>query len=137
VRCFKCDKLGHSHNVCPEKKKIQADLAEIKEEKEEVKEYHAFYLALASELNSNKNTWIIDSGASRHITGFKDKFESFSECTAEEVTIGDNSTHPIKGIGACSIQLTSGITLQLDNVLSVLGIKRNLVSVSGLSDQGY
>ena len=119
---------------------IQAALAEIKEEKQEVdeaNEYNAFYLALSSELNSNKNTWIIDSGASRHITGFKDKFENLSECTIEEVTIGDNSTHPIKGIGTCSIQLNSRITLQLENVLYVPRIKRNLVSILGLSDQGY
>ena len=61
VRRFKCDKIGHSH------KRIQVALAAIKEERKEVEENHAFYLALFSELNSNKNTWIIDSGASRHI----------------------------------------------------------------------
>lgn len=70
-------------------------------------------------------------------TSFRDKFESFSEQNLEEVTIGDNSTRPIKGIGSCSIYLNSGITLQLNNVLYVPGIKRNLVSISGLSDQGY
>ena len=115
VRCFKCDKIGHSHNFCPEKKKIQAALAGIKGEEveKEERENYAFYLALSSELNSNHNTWIIDSGASRHITGLKDKFETFSEQASKEVTIGDNSTYPIKGIGSCSIQLISGITLQL------------------------
>lgn len=137
MRCFKCDKIGHSHNICPGRKRIQVALAEIKKEKEEVEENHAFYLALSSELNSNKNAWIINSGASRHITGFRDKFESFSEYTSKEVTIGDNSTHPIKGIGSCFIHLNSSITLQLNNVLYVPGIKRNLVSISGLFDQGY
>ena len=136
MRCFKCNKIGHSHNVCPEHKRIQAALAGIKEE-EEVEENHAFYLALSSELNSNKNTWIIDSGASRHITSFKDKFENFSKCNSKELTIGDNSTHLIKGIGSCSIHLNFGITLQLNNVLYVPKIKRNLVSISGLSNQGY
>ena len=56
MRCFKCDKIGHSHNVFPEHKRSQAALAEIKKEKEEVEENHAFYLALSSEINSNKNT---------------------------------------------------------------------------------
>ena len=32
VRCFKCDKIGHSYYVCPEKQKIQAALAEVKDE---------------------------------------------------------------------------------------------------------
>ena len=50
---FKYEKIGHSHNVFPERNRIQAALAEIIEEKEEVEENHAFYLALSSELNSN------------------------------------------------------------------------------------
>lgn len=53
------------------------------------------------------------------------------------MTIGDNSAHRVKGIGSCSIQLNSGFTLQLKNALFVPGIKRNLVSISGLADQGY
>ena len=139
VRCFKCDKLGHSYYACPEKQKIQAALAEVKIENNEKtdKENYAFIVALSSELNSNHSTWILDSGASRHISGFKDKFDTLSNHEAEEVTIGDNSSYPIKGIGTCSIQLNSDITLQLKNVLYVPGIKRNLVSISGLADQGY
>ena len=138
VRCFKCDKNDHPHKFCPKKKRIQAALAEIKEEGEEKeeRENYVFYLALSSELNSNHNTWIIDSGASCDTTGFKDKFETFTDQASEEVTIGDNSTHPIKGIGSCLIQLNSGI-IQLKNVLYVLGIKRNLVSISGLVNQGF
>ena len=125
--------------MCPEKQKIQAALAKVKEENNEKieKENYAFIVALSSELSSNHNTWIIDSGASRHIIGFKDKFETFSNYESEKVTIGDNSSHPIKGIGTCSIQLNSEITLQLKNVLYVPGIKRNLVSIFGLVDQGY
>ena len=52
----------------------------------EEKENYAFYLALSSELNSNKNTWIIDSGESQHIIGFRDKFDSILEYSLEEIT---------------------------------------------------
>ena len=38
LRCFKCDKIGHSHNFCPEKKRIQAALAKIKGEEVEKEE---------------------------------------------------------------------------------------------------
>ena len=41
-----------------------------------------------------------------------------------------------KKLQSCSIHLNSEITLQLKNVLYVLGIKRKLVSISGLADQG-
>lgn len=96
-----------------------------------------FYLALSSELNTSNNTWIIDRGASRHMIGFRNQFETFREYCTEEVTIGDNSTYPVKGIGTCSLQIKIGETLQLKDVLFVPGIKRNLISISGLVDQGY
>ena len=38
VSGFKCDKIGHSHNFCPEKKRIQAALVEIKGEEVEKEE---------------------------------------------------------------------------------------------------
>lgn len=84
-----------------------------------------------------KNSLIMDNGASHHIKWFRDKFESFEGYSSEEVTIGDNSTHPVKGNGSCSIQLNLGITPQLKNILFGPSIKRNLVSIFGLSDQGY
>ena len=43
----------------------------------------------------------------------------------------------MKGIGTCSIQLKTRVTLQLTNVLFVPSIKRNLVSISALADKGY
>lgn len=43
----------------------------------------------------------------------------------------------MKGIETCSIQLKTGVTLQLKDVLFVLGIKRNLVTISDLADQEY
>lgn len=55
----------------------------------------------------------------------------------EEVTIGDDSAHPVKGVGTCTIKLKSGISIQLTGVLFVPGIKRNLVSISTLEDNGY
>ena len=41
----------------------------------------------------------------------------------EEVTIGDDSAHPVKGVGTCNIKLELGITIQLHDVLFVSGIK--------------
>jgi hypothetical protein len=131
VQCYRCDKYGHTHRECPTRNKGQANIAETK------KDNSLFFLALSSELNTNKNTWIIDSGASRHIIGFRNQFEDLEGHSSEEVTIGDNSTYPVKGIGTCSIKLGSGVTLHLKDVLFVPGIKRNLISISGLADQGY
>lgn len=96
----------------------------------------ALYSALSTQ-TSNRYSWVIDSGASRHITGFKENLDSFIETCREEVTIGDDTSYPIMGIGNCLIQLKSGITLQLSDVLYVPSIKQNLVSISALEDKGY
>lgn len=101
-------------------------MAEVKEVEDKNEKYSLFYLALSSEININKNTWIVDSGASKHITGFRDKFETLEEYSTEEVTIGDNSTYPVKGIGTCSILLCTGVNLHLEDVLFVPGIKEIL-----------
>lgn len=129
---YKCEKLGHTFRNCPKRENILASLAETKKD-----EIFLFYSALSSEMKSNKNVWIIDSGASHHITRFEDKFETFGNYLTEGVTIGDNSTYLVKGSGTCSIQLRTGVTLKLKDVLFVPSIKRNLVSIYGLGDEGY
>ena len=67
IQCYICDKFGHTHRYYPKRKKDQASIAKVNLEK-----HSLFFLALSSELNSNKNTWIIDRKSSQHIISFKD-----------------------------------------------------------------
>lgn len=53
------------------------------------------------------------------------------------VVLGDDAKYSMKGIGATSFQLESGVHLHLSNVLFVPGMTRNLVSISALEDKGY
>lgn len=80
---------------------------------------------------------MIDSGSSRHITGFREHLDTMLEEINEEVTIGDDFAHPVKGVGTCTIKLESSITIRLKDVLFALDIKTNLVSISILEDNGY
>lgn len=57
--------------------------------------------------------------------------------TNEEVTIGDDSTHFVKRIGTCTIKFKLGKLIHLSRDLYVLSIKRNLISISTLEDDGY
>ena len=93
------------------------------------------YLALSNEVSSK--AWVIDSGSSQHIIGYKEALDSISEKVNGEVTIGDNSAHSVKGIGNCTLKLKSGSSLLLKGVLYVPGIKRNLISVTTLEDDGH
>ena len=90
------------------------------------------YFALSNEVFSK--AWAIDSGSSRHITGYKEALDSISEEVDGEVTISDNSTHFVKGIGNCTLKLKSDSSLHLKGVLYVPGIKRNIILVTTLED---
>jgi hypothetical protein len=81
--------------------------------------------------------WIIDIGASRHITGDHDNLTSVREKRiSRKVELGYNHSYAVKGIGKVFIELESGNNVHLNNVLYVPGLKKNLVSISCLEDKG-
>jgi hypothetical protein len=53
------------------------------------------------------------------------------------VVLGDNVRYNVKGVGTSTFQLDCDIPLQLSEVLYVPRMKRNLVSISSLEDNGY
>jgi hypothetical protein len=56
---------------------------------------------------------------------------------AELVELGDDKCYKIEGVGSISFRLESGARLHFDEVLYVLGPKKNLLSVATLEDKGY
>eukprot|EP00253_Pinus_taeda_P026306 PITA_26306 len=82
--------------------------------------------------------WLIDSGASRHFTGYKEVLSNLVEKkTNLEIILGDNATYPMKGIGIVTLHLNQGQTIHLQEVLYVPDLKKNLVSISTMEDKGF
>ena len=83
-------------------------------------------------------TWLIDSGATKHMTGYK---ESLSDLVMKEsphkVRFGDDNLCSIKGKGSTSYNLILVKCLKMEDVLCVPGLKRNLLSISGLEEKGF
>jgi hypothetical protein len=106
---------------------------------EDIKEESFLFIsALSSMVPTDNDTWLIDSGASRHMTGFRDHLTNLVEKeTNIHVVLGDNSRYNVKGVGTSTFQLYSDIPLQLSEVLYVPGMNRNLVSISSFEDKGY
>src|SRR5437588_11383652 len=78
--------------------------------------------------------WIVDSGASKYITGNKSEFDTYHPCKHKEpetVVTTDGTSQPIVGTG--SISCTP--TLTLSSVLHVPSFPVNLMSVSCIIDQ--
>ncbi|KAG7582883.1 Retrotransposon Copia-like N-terminal [Arabidopsis suecica] len=83
--------------------------------------------------NSSKvlsvNTWIIDSGATHHVSFDKNLFESLSDGLNNAVTLPTGMNVRIAGIG--TIKLNAHITLH--NVLYIPEFRINLLSISQLT----
>ena len=86
-------------------------------------------LALSS-VAASSAPWIIDSGASDHMTGSRHLFTSFTPCSSgRTVEIANGSLTAVTGTGC--IPLNSHITLS--NVLYVPQLSCNLLSISKLT----
>ena len=84
------------------------------------------------------DVWLIDSGASRHITGFKEALSDMVEKdTNLEIILGYNATYPMKGTGTVTLHLSQGQVLRLQDVLYVPDLKKKLVSISAMEDKGF
>ncbi|EXB70633.1 hypothetical protein L484_023818 [Morus notabilis] len=90
------------------------------------------YLSALSVDSENKDTWIVDSGASDHMTGDITMFHHYRPCQDNlTIKIADGSLAKVAGTG--SIILSE--TLELKTILHVPNLYCNLLSVSKLSQE--
>ena len=79
---------------------------------------------------------MIDSGASRHLTGYKEALSDLIEKdTNLEIILGDNATYPVKGTGTVTLHLSQGQVLHLQDVLYRPDLKKNLLSILVMEDK--
>jgi hypothetical protein len=83
------------------------------------------------------DTWYIDSGASRHMTAVREHLTDLTQCGDVEVVLGDDREVKVAGCGTVSFRRESLPPMILTEVLYVLGLKENLVSVSTIEEKGY
>ena len=93
--------------------------------------------ALSRSITNIANSWLVDSGASKHMTGNRGALTSYRKKFTTQVELGDDSAYKIEGLGSTTLQLDSGTVLHIDDVLYVPGLKKNLIFVDGLEDKGY
>ena len=54
-----------------------------------------------------------------------------------DIELGDDGKYLTRGVSTISFERDSGSSFHLRDVLYVLGLKKNLVSVATLEDKGY
>jgi hypothetical protein len=135
-QCYHCDKMGHIAKNFParreeyKKRNIRHHAHTVEDEepptkmiKEQIEDY-VLISALSGSVSPGEDTWIIDSVASKHMTG-------------QKVTLGDDYQYPIKGVGESNYKLDSGTPMKMKDVLYVLGLTKNLLSISALDKKGF
>jgi hypothetical protein len=105
--------------------------------REQIKE-HVLISALSGSVTPGENTWLIDSSASKHMTGQRDILSYISENKFfQKVTLGDDYQYPIKGVGESNYKLNSGNSMKMKDVLYVPGLTKNLLSISTLEKKDF
>ena len=85
--------------------------------------------ALLSTNDALSQSWIVDSGASFHVTPTKECFSTLNAGMYGKVYLGNNHACSIEGIGTMHLALENGRELVLHDVRYVPGIKKSLLSV--------
>ena len=92
------------------------------------------YLSSTS-TQSERDFWLIDSGASFHMTPHKEWFSEYEKYNGN-VFLGDDSPKKIMGRGRVKLLLNDGRIRTLPGVLHIPGLARNLIYVSKMADAG-
>jgi hypothetical protein len=143
-KCFICDKPGHRAKDCRKrndqgnKKTFQANISEVGTLSKDVSDINLS--AIVSEVNLVGDTkeWWVDTGATRHVCSDKNMFSKYNSVEhGEQLFMGNSSTARVEGKGKVILKMTSGKELTLNDVLHVPDIRKNLVSGSLLSKNGF
>ena len=118
--------MGHKVNNCPVRKqdykrehKIKhAHIVEDEEPPMKMIKDHVLISALSGSVSPGEDTWLIDSGASKHMTGKKNTLSCISEKNfSQKVTLGDDYQYLIKGIGESNHKVDSENSITMKDVL--------------------
>lgn len=136
--CYSCGSKGHIRKNCPKQSEKTGTRDEANStEQDGGTTKQAFFGSSGAAVN---DFWVIDSGASDHMTRRCDWFSSFEEFEKPlTVRVGNGEEIPVYGRGNIEIEtLVNGqwISGMIGNVLYVPCLKRNLFSVKVAAKKG-
>ena len=113
--------------------KSQNDLAAVAEgEDERVSEGELFSI---SETTMTRE-WILDSGCTFHMCPNQESFFDYKEINGGKVLMGNDVSCRVYGIGKVAVKQFNGEVKVLTNVRHIPELRRNLISLGSLEDEG-
>jgi hypothetical protein len=95
------------------------------------------YPSFDSAANRDPSRWILDTGASNHMTGARSAFASLDTGITGSVQFGDGSTARIEGSGVVLLSCKNGEHRSLSNVYYLPRLTANIISIGQLDEGGY
>jgi hypothetical protein len=154
IKCYYCQELGHFVRDFPlimeiKNKKgskrhqahtIEDDepLQKVAKKYESSDENYVLISALTGIVTHGSDTWLIDSGDSRHMTNYEDSLSKLVyRDSPHKVKLGDDYQYPIKGVGEASYKLNLRKPMKMKEFLYIPGLKKNLLSILALDKKGF
>ena len=143
IECHYCHKTGHIQKYCFLWKKENKG-------KQEKKEHHNDRVSTATSddllivdyenminVVSDGSDWVIDSGASLHVTPRKEFFTSYTSGDYGVLKMGNDGLAKVIGMGDVWLETNVGMKFLLKDVKHAPDLRLNLISVRKLDDEGY
>ncbi|KAJ0391403.1 hypothetical protein P43SY_010543 [Pythium insidiosum] len=121
-KCYECKQFGHKKDECPRLKG---------------KDHGEFVFSATSTAAVPDSTWLLDSGASSHMSGDKNDFVEYRDLvTTIDITVANGQRMVAVGVGSARLRVDDSKTIKLTNVLFVPHLDRKLLSISALTARG-
>ena len=95
------------------------------------------FASLDSAPDRDPSQWILDTGASNHMTGARSAFASLDSGITGSVRFGDGSTTRIEGSSTVLLSCKNGEHRSLPHVYYLPRLTANIISVGQLDEGGY
>lgn len=153
IKCYNCGKMGHIARDCRSKSgrhesddesgtadyAMLAVVVDATDKGAEAPDETDGGRALSAS-DTHNIEWIVDSGASHHMTGRADILEEVNACEPVHVMLADGKVRTARTSGKCVLPVAAGnkpVTVTLKTVLLVPGLTSSLFSVREAVSNGY
>ncbi|CAL1399907.1 unnamed protein product [Linum trigynum] len=141
IQCHHCKEKGHIRRFCPkfrnERKKGKRDENSDDDGANSVDEFNIVYEEDVVNLTTQETSWVVDSGATIHVTSKREFFSSYTPGDFGVVRMGNGNLSKVIGKGEVCLEMMNGTKLLLKDVRHVPEMRLNLISVDKLDEEGY